>query len=643
MLATTNTLDNSKDFVQWDVVRRWLLKCNKNHKTRCAYRSRPTVPPGFRVIDVNKRCVVEREGFCEYIALSYVWGSRSESACYVEQATRDNIESLQVPGGLTPLPETIEDAIAICQNLGIKYLWVDRYCIVQDHAAHKHIQLGAMADIYSSSAVTVIACSGDGVESGIPGVRRKRDWKTCGINMQALTITYQPIHLDEIIPESTWNTRGWTYQEAVLSKRKLIMTPMEVWFQCRRNTFREYDSDAQTTSWTPKLRFESDSDRDFSIFEDYAINIRMYTRRKLGYASDIYNAFDGIAQALSGPDGGFHFGLPEPHFDQALLWYCGCRWNDSSSRCLRDCAETTPSWSWGSLTCGVVYKHWFCMTIVKWVLYKTQVSDMSSRSASPDAYGLHRIELKPMAEPIMWMLESEGSSCPQLFLALAINEGCIKTEKVSIPTHESFRSLKKHFTARWPTYKDAYNEVRQIDVRESSGRNGVLFTKAQSSIFNIRSGWIQNANGMVIGSVYQKKPTKITKEADQRSVHKGDRDLEEDSDFDDDINYEECSNYKECCDDGECNVEGIAISISPARKTHIKQVVKMNNPNIPVEDIDRWDELYGDVTYFDCDGKLLDPAPRVNVMFISWEDGYARRIGLGWIFFEAMELMQLGA
>lgn len=130
LLATTNTLDNSKDFVQWDVVRRWLVECNENHQTQCAYRLRPSVPPGFRVIDVNNRCVVERGGFYEYMALSYVWGSRLESACYVEQATRDNIESLQVPGGLSRIPETIEDAIAICRNLGIKYLWVDRYCIV---------------------------------------------------------------------------------------------------------------------------------------------------------------------------------------------------------------------------------------------------------------------------------------------------------------------------------------------------------------------------------------------------------------------------------------------------------------------------------------------------------------------------------
>lgn len=152
-----------------------------------------------------------------------------------------------------------------------------------------------MANIYSSSAVTVIACSGDGVESGIPGVRRKRQWKTRSINIQALTISYQSLHLDDIVRESIWNTRGWTYQEAALSERKLIMTPLEVWFQCRRNIFREYSSDAQDTQWTPKLRFGHDPDLDYSGFMDYAQNLMQYTRRKLGFASDIYNAFDGIA------------------------------------------------------------------------------------------------------------------------------------------------------------------------------------------------------------------------------------------------------------------------------------------------------------------------------------------------------------
>lgn len=172
--------------------------------------------------------------------------------------------------------------------------------------------------------------------------------------------------------------------------------------------------------------------------------------------------------------------------------------------------------------------------------------------------------------------------------------------------------------------------MQQVDTRQLSRRNGVLFTKAQSAIFNIQSRWIQNANGMVIGRVYSRMPPKITNKAEQ-GMHKGGSDPEEDSELEEDMFYEECSNYQECCDDGEFNVEGIAISISEVYGNHIKHVVELNNPDIAPEDLGRQHYLCRDLTYFDCNDKPLDPIPRVNVMFISWEDGYARRIGLGWI------------
>lgn len=602
------TRNRAEESVQWDVIRRWLFECNENHKHPRAIHSKPTVPPGFRLIDVNKRCVVEREGFCEYIALSYVWGSRSESACYVEQTTCANIETLKLPGGLSQLPETIEDAITICQKLGIQYLWVDRYCIVQDHAIHKHTQLGAMADIYSSSTVTIIACSGDGVESGLPGVRRKRQWKRRHINIQGLVFSYLLPNLEEIIPKSIWNSRGWTYQEAVLSERKLLMTPMEVWFQCRSDTLREYDSPGSFNTWRVQLRVESHLDIqgvEYTSFRDYAVNLAMYTRRNLSYASDIYNAFAGIAQALYPRDDGFHFGLPEPHFDQALLWYCCCRWHDSRSRCLRVCPETTPSWSWGSVTCGVLHDEGsFCMTLVKWVLYKTD--------------GTHYQELKAMDEPKTWRNLEFGTIFPHLFLALAIKEGCITaSEPCTISKHDDNASLKERFTCRWPTYADAYKEVQQVDAHPSTRTNGTLFTHAQSAVFHLESGLIKNNSGLVIGAVYQARGDESIM-YEERSIPKGRSDYEEDSIGE------------------ECNVEGIALSISEVFPDRIKHIIRLNKRYHPFQRRTAWDvseEECRDLTYFDCNDEPLFPFPTVNVMFIiSWEDGYARRIGLGWIF-----------
>lgn len=556
------------------------------------------------------------------MALSYVWGTRSASACYVEQATRDNIESLKVPGGLTQLPETIEDSITMCQKLGIKYLWVDRYCIVQDHAVQKHTQIAAMADIYSFSTVTVIACSGkNGVESGIPGVRRERQLKRRHVNIQGITFSYLPPQLEDIVPKSIWNTRGWTYQEAILSRRRLIMTPWEAWFQCEKGTFREHCSD-DWDSKSPQLRTFTEPE---ASFRDYSKHLTAYTKRKLGYASDIYNAFDGIARALYEERYAFHFGLPESDFDQSLLWCCGCIWNEPGSRSRRICTETTPSWSWASITCQVIYDDQsFCMPLVKWVLYKTQAADMSSPNTNPESHGAHGKELKAIGEPYSWscwrtLQEAEGL-CPQLFLAFAVKEGCIKVDKhFTIPEHESFSSLKANFTRRWPTYTHAYEEIRQVDTRQSSGSHGVLFTNAQSAFFDIDRRWIKNANGMEIGSLCQMYTHEQIshKHSDGGMMWNG---------------YEGCSNCTECSTKYGCKIEGIALSISGLAFAEIsggEEYTRYASNHPPCFIVPKRTER--SMIYFDCNGHALDPVPVVNVMFIRREDGYARRIGLGWI------------
>jgi hypothetical protein len=54
--------------------------------------------------------------------------------------------------------------------MGLRYLWVDRLCIVQDEPTHLREQLQQMASIYANSYFTIIAADGYDANYGLPGV-----------------------------------------------------------------------------------------------------------------------------------------------------------------------------------------------------------------------------------------------------------------------------------------------------------------------------------------------------------------------------------------------------------------------------------------------------------------------------------------
>jgi hypothetical protein len=66
----------------------------------------------FRLIDVEKQCVVLAQDQDEYAALSYVWGRVKRLLLTVE-----NLEPLSTPGALSPnreeVPRTFKDALIV--------------------------------------------------------------------------------------------------------------------------------------------------------------------------------------------------------------------------------------------------------------------------------------------------------------------------------------------------------------------------------------------------------------------------------------------------------------------------------------------------------------------------------------------------
>ncbi|EMD58309.1 hypothetical protein COCSADRAFT_31620 [Bipolaris sorokiniana ND90Pr] len=113
----------------------------------------------LRVIDCKSRQLTTVKPGEPYICLSYMWGS----------GTTQDVRELgnELPAGV---PKAVEDAMAIAINLGIPYLWVDRYCIDQGNPQEKHRLVKNMNRIYEQAEVTIIAAIGDDPHHGLAGV-----------------------------------------------------------------------------------------------------------------------------------------------------------------------------------------------------------------------------------------------------------------------------------------------------------------------------------------------------------------------------------------------------------------------------------------------------------------------------------------
>lgn len=216
-LPCSRTVEPSS--VNYDLFNEYIRQCQSEHATMCGRSIRCDFTP-TRLIDCKERVLCSAPN-CRYTCLSYVWGEE-----FAEDAASNN----QI---LTDVPKTVSDAMFVTLKLGMRYLWVDRYCIDQDNPEEKHNAIRNMDSIYRNAFVTIIAAAGNNSDYGLPGVSRPRKATSLvKIGGHAFVAVQNPL---TDIQTSIWYTRGSTYQEMLLSRRRLIFTDYQVYFQCSKH------------------------------------------------------------------------------------------------------------------------------------------------------------------------------------------------------------------------------------------------------------------------------------------------------------------------------------------------------------------------------------------------------------------------
>lgn len=367
-----------QDVVDYAFIHECLKYCRRNHAKHCGRPRRKHAPP-FRVIECRTLAVLEVPPACEYVALSYLWGELDPS----------NPPYLAICRGwldLQRVPKVISDSIHFTLECGLRYLWVDRYCINQSDEQDKYDQIRQMDLIYANAQFTIIAVAGSGPHHGLPGVKETKRKPQPTLALDGISLVSTLPFARWLVGMSTWATRGWTYQEGLLSSRRVIFTDEQVYFECNeihcaesivhpwdhvqtwyfRHSFQgiapsafshhEYKSRVSSTIYMGGSYLRKTIGHDF---EDIMTFVSEFSQRKLSFAVDRVNAMQGIFQRFSDDEyhkHPFHFfvGIPiippigsNPSFPAGRTategFLMGLCWRlDAPGRRRKE----FPSWSW---------------------------------------------------------------------------------------------------------------------------------------------------------------------------------------------------------------------------------------------------------------------------------------------------------
>jgi hypothetical protein len=346
----------------------WLELCRNKHGGLCRAGLEPSDrfsqmvdSSYFGVIDVYSLRLTtlprRDDGYEPYVALSYVWGSGKKYT-----TTLGNVMQHRTDGGLEravrELPRAVQDAITLVPTLGLRYLWVDSLCIVQNSTRSWKLNAFNMDLIYGHATLTI--CAADGDDSKKDGLKAMH--RNTHNTAQHTAEILQGFHLmlthppESAIQRSVWNSRAWTFQERLLSPRSLIFVDGRVYFQCRSTGMSEdIVADREGAGWSldlvnaPLQILRQTESKPIWVYNKL---VELYTRRNLTFKSDILAAFSGIYRMLeSQMECPFVFGLPTSHFDLALLWQSEnvIQRRKTSTGTTEELSELDgefPSWSW---------------------------------------------------------------------------------------------------------------------------------------------------------------------------------------------------------------------------------------------------------------------------------------------------------
>ena len=190
----------------------WIEHCSREHG-RCRIGSRAPIPN--RIIDVGRGEAYLHESKGEiapYVALSHCWEDS-------KPLTTTKLTKARRKGRLIwdELPLAFREAIQIVRSLGIRFLWIDSLCIVQDDPEEWQLEAARMSSIFENAEVTLALHQRGPNESSLPRVIDSYDLPLAADGLESaincrLVQGSEHLKAVEILESSKLSTRGWCFQ-----------------------------------------------------------------------------------------------------------------------------------------------------------------------------------------------------------------------------------------------------------------------------------------------------------------------------------------------------------------------------------------------------------------------------------------------
>ena len=272
-----------------------------------------------------------------YAALSHSWGPPDRPPL---TTTKGRLKEYRNEIYWTDISKTFQDAITTCRQIGLRYLWIDSLCIVQDDTEEWLRESEKMGSIYEKADITIAASHSPDSRHGLflprsaspPEVELPHFFE----GEQASTKVFASIRRDkteDIFPEyGPLSKRAWATQEWLLSRRMVFFTNGQLTWSCKTLTQRETGEKCHSTARNGKWKHI----------------IEHYSERELTKPTDRLIALRGLKTEFQKKTGDVYLnGLWKTSLPDQLLWQVTRKVKEPSNPLL------LPSWTWASVPCGV--------------------------------------------------------------------------------------------------------------------------------------------------------------------------------------------------------------------------------------------------------------------------------------------------
>lgn len=357
-------------------IRRVLGECTANcHPWEPSSLPTRLIDVGTSVSDTPRLVLLSGTLVAEetkYAALSYCWGNKDDAKAQLKTEKSTLEERLQGIAFDTMTPAT-RDAIELTRAFGLRYIWIDALCIIQDDAADWSYESGQMDRVYQDAFVTFCALVSESCQESFvqrcaavtvpfqsairPSINgdllvrlepREGDWPK-----------QKPIDIDRDL--SSWDKRAWTYQEERLSTRMVFFGASKVHFQCGTHQWSEGDDrlrrleDSAISLHDRMAGIERGEYPATSLYDHWNTLVYGYAHRSITKETDRLPAMSGLARLVGGILGDEYLaGLWKGNILTGLAWSSTPMTYGLQTHLqgIREGEYIAPSWSWAGCSGG---------------------------------------------------------------------------------------------------------------------------------------------------------------------------------------------------------------------------------------------------------------------------------------------------